>query len=320
MRSFLHLADEPRLVLMGSWQEVLGEGCGWLVFDPKERLTNDKWFTDDCESVRCLLSFATGKSVPFLWKDKFVDETTLERTYYGWQRVPVERGHVLAPLPLGGTIESLRFGQYVCKAMPSMLAQLQAISSEHDVSWIMSPIWTASGTFADDKLALACVSVERLTQAHQQARRRQVQSGGEYTQGWLQQQASEQLRGALLLCLESEVTRLGIQADVAGVLRKRIDNLTQLPNANKLESTFADLGIALTEQERATISTRNKCLHGVRTLGANHGLAALGSEIERFETLVSIVQKAVLKLLNYTGPYVDYADRPTTGNFPIKFL
>lgn len=320
MQSFLRLADEPHLTLMGSWQKVVGEECGWLVFDSKELLTDDKWFGSDCDSVRFLLSFVTCRWVPFLWRDTYVDESTIERIYYGWQRVAIERGLIPAPVPLGGTIESLKFGTDVLKAIPGMLASLRALSGDYDVAWIMSPIWTAAGSFADDKLALACVSLERLAQSHIELRKRQATGYGNAEPGLLPKEAAQSVRDALLQCAKAEAAKLGIQNDAAKVLEQRIGNITQTPNANKLEKIFADLRIDLSKKDRMTISTRNKCLHGNRTMQANPGLAALGSEIERFDTLVTLVQKAILKLLGYRGPYVDYGERPANDNFPIKFL
>lgn len=319
-RGFLRLADEPRLTLMGSWQTVVGEECGWLVYDSKELLPDDKWFGNECDSVRFLLSFLTCKCVPFLWRDTYIDDSSIERIYYGWQRVTTERGLIPAPVPLGGTIESLKFGRDVLTTMPGMLASLRALSDDYDVAWIMSPIWTAASSFADDKLALACVSLERLAQSHIDVCKRQASLCGNPAPSWLSTEAATSLREALWQCAKAEVAGLGIQADAAEILEKRIGNITQTPNANKLEKVFVDLGIGLSKKDRTTISTRNKCLHGNRTMRANPDLGVLGSEIERFDTLVTLVQKAILKLLEYRGPYVDYGARPAHGNFPIKSL
>jgi len=65
---------------------------------------------------------------------------------------------------------------------------------------------------------------------------------------------------------------------------------------------------------------RNDCLHGRRTLGDADSLDDIRVEVARFDTLRTLINKAVLARLGFRGPYVDYAARPTSGPFPVRNL
>lgn len=47
-------------------------------------------------------------------------------------------------------------------------------------------------------------------------------------------------------------------------------------------------------------------------------MSALDKETEYFDRLRMLLTKFVLKLCEYPGPYIDYASRPTSGNFEVK--
>ena len=46
----------------------------------------------------------------------------------------------------------------------------------------------------------------------------------------------------------------------------------------------------------------------------------LDQSIEYFDRLRMLITKFVLKLCDYRGPYIDYASRPSAGNFDVRRL
>ena len=81
-----------------------------------------------------------------------------------------------------------------------------------------------------------------------------------------------------------------------------------------------DQGITLTTQENDTIEKRNVPLHGRPTLRDASDLIELNDEGQRFDCLRVLITKGILSLLKYRGPFVNYAARPMSGNFPIERL
>ena len=122
------------------------------------------------------------------------------------------------------------------------------------------------------------------------------------------------LRTALKEVSDSE----GLTADVARIVGKRIDNLFQPTNNDRLVMVFEELGIPLGEAEREAISNRNKSMHGKPTLKDGKDTSQCHDELRRYDILRTLIGRAMLHLLGYDGPYVDCAARPDAGNFPIR--
>jgi hypothetical protein len=85
-------------------------------------------------------------------------------------------------------------------------------------------------------------------------------------------------------------------------------------------SSGFELGVDLTEEERAIIGNRNDSLHGRATLLDGSDPICLHDELRRFDVLRTLIHRAVLSLLDYDGPYVDYGARPATGTFQFVRL
>ena len=106
------------------------------------------------------------------------------------------------------------------------------------------------------------------------------------------------------------------KTELREVVEARINQITDPPNSAKLRAPFVDLGLQLTPDEEEAIQKRNDALHGRQTSGSE--LSALDKEAEYFDRLRMLLTKFVLKLCDYPGPYIDYASRPTTGNFEVN--
>jgi hypothetical protein len=200
-----------------------------------------------------------------------------------------------------------------------MFARFRDISGGYDIDFISSPIWAAFDTYADDKLAFACVSLERLATAHDEFLK--MNSG-------LVPAAEEFLTaeqgGALKPVLQAVVKALAAPLKLAPeaqriLIEKKINNIHAAPNADKLTEVFTFLGLDLSPQEKKAIDFRNRTLHGRRTMKET-SLAAVAEETRRFDILRTLVNKAMLRLLRYDGPYLDCGSPTESRTFSIKTL
>ena len=98
-------------------------------------------------------------------------------------------------------------------------------------------------------------------------------------------------------------------------MQAKINQMTAPPNSAKLRAPFVDLQIVLSPEDEEALRKRNDALHGRQYSGSE--LAVLDKEAEHFDRIRMLITKFVLKLCDYKGPYIDYASRPTSGNFGI---
>jgi len=313
-RGSLTLVEDPRLRLVGAGREHFGQRSAWLC--PVGELDaggDTRWVSEVADDARRLLAFLAGRRVPFLWKDEFVDDDALRRTYYGWHALPRGPSSHLQPVPLGVTCEALTHSHEVTPQLPGVFARMRAIREKYDIDWVISPVHQARFSYVDDKLAPASVSLERLRQAHQDA----TGSGKDPKLQPEEKGVMDSVRRAVKGVLEQSS---GASAELRANIERNIGGLCRSSNAGKLVQVFADLGIELSGKEVKVIQMRNKALHGSRTLTGSGKGRDVGGELERFETLVTLIHKAILVLLGYEGPYVDYSDRRPGENYPVKYL
>src|SRR5205814_2162271 len=121
---------------------------------------------------------------------------------------------------------------------------------------------------------------------------------------WTKSQGKE-IRKALLDCLKTKASEVGLDDQQLRVLTNRINQLGQMPNADRIEAVFSDLGIELTEAEKGVLGNRNNALHGKRTLVGDADSTGVSGELERYDSLRMLVHRAVLTILQYNGPYYD---------------
>jgi hypothetical protein len=319
LRCSLTLSEQPLIKIVAGgprWQTCQLKHA-WMAVD--DTVPVDDWnLSADCRAASSFLSFILGVRTPFLWQDTLQNKNRLSRVYYGWQRAKTDRPFVPQPLPLGGVVEALQHGPTVVDALPRLFKTFLELHKAYDIDWIVSPLWYALDAFADDKLALACVSLERFVAAHTEYSNsddiRQTQ-----TVFWSKQQG-EHVRQAMQTALQTAAKEVQLANDKVEILGKRISQFGQMTNADRMTAAFDVVGLRLTEAEIDAIKKRNVCLHGNRSLKDSGNLVEMNEEMGRFDTLRMVIYKAVLSLVGYEGPYIDYAERPSQGNFPIKIM
>jgi hypothetical protein len=314
-RSILRLSTVPTLTLYRpSHPRVQGAWLAYKATGTSGPLCYDK----QCEDVRRFASFLTGRRASFLWKDTFTDDSRLSRLYFGGDCQHREATGIEQPVPLGRSREALLRGREVVERLPDLFVRFRGLHPAYNVEWIASPLWYANAGFLDDKLALACVSLERLAAAHHDALKQDAVRSSK--KAFLSREQSRALREALKRELRLVGVAHQIPEETVGILDKKIDNIHQIPNADKLARVFADVGISLTAAEQRVLHSRNECMHGRATLADTGDGRGSGDEALRFDTLRTLINRAMLSLVGYDGPYVDYSERPAEGNFPIKMM
>ena len=265
---------------------------------------------------RGFVSLLLGCRTSFFWRDEFLSKETLRRTYFGTERVTLERlKSVLSPLPFRGSKESLRFAKEVVEHIPALFDSYLRVNPHFDLAFILAPLWSAPNGLLTENLALACVSLERLASAWQVG----LRVGGAKREFWSKTQR-DKVCDTLKDRLKAIAADVSLTPTQVSVLEKRLDQLGAVPNADRLVEVFKALELPLSEFEREVVNDRNKALHGRPTLDRSRESPNYDAEVLRFDTLRMIVMKAVLGLLQYRGPFINYAARGPQTDFPVEFL
>ena len=93
------------------------------------------------------------------------------------------------------------------------------------------------------------------------------------------------------------------------VVENRIGDMLKPPNSMVLEKAFESVGLELSELEKQYLKLRNRALHGESVL-ENLKLESIELEQNRVDTLRTLINKAILKLIAYEGTYCDFGVEP----------
>lgn len=248
-----------------------------------------------------------------MWRDTFIGPDRLTRLYMRGHGRHREINGSEQPFPLARTTEMFKHGRDIVRQLPAMFARFTELRSSYDVEWIASPIWMAYESYVDDHLALACVSLERLATAHSSHQKKV--DGASKAKPFLSPAVFDDLRKEMMAALDTVAERHAMLGEVKTIISRKIGSMNQPPNADKLSAVFTDVGIVLTDAEKRVLENRNRSLHGTRTMADAKEPNAVGDELQRFDTLRTLINRALLTILGYTGPYTDYSSRPDKGNF-----
>ncbi len=315
LRRSLNLSDCGDLaVYEAGWRVNLSDGA-WLTYDLDGKVNETTSYPP--ASYCGFISLLNGRHTPILWRDSFIDCSTLQRVYFGTNRVQLGKFNSIFPnLPFRRFMEPHDVQQFV-EQLPALYATYLQVTQVMDLSFVLSPLWSACDSLLTDRFALACVSLERLAEAWKKspagktARRKK--------QFWNATQSCK-IRKALGGIVDAMATETLLEVNQIKVLKNRIANLGQRTNSDQLTAIFDDFRIALSEPEKAVIAHRNSSLHGKPTLRDRDSLSEIDAEVLRFDLLRMAIAKAVLVLLRYRGPYIDYAARLSHCEFPIEYL
>ncbi len=313
----LILTESPKLQIIPCEKVAVADGC-WMAYEA-EAPANMRMPPAACEDARAFISFLVGRNIPFLWTDRFPGGDRLVRMFHGSHRPPANIIGNEQPLPIGVIADAFEHGCKIGPQLPALFEKFKQVRAEYNIEFISSPIWTAFDSFTDDKLTHVCVSLERLATAHADWLKAHPDKAPP-PEIFLTDVQGKTIRDLFRASLKAVATALGIAPKTVKILdEKRIGNIHETPNADKLKQVFTDLGITLTVEENKTLGNRNRTLHGNATLGGT-SLADVAAEMKRFDILRTLISKAMLRLLDYTGPYMDYGDRPTNKGFSIKTM
>ncbi|MBX3421965.1 MAG: hypothetical protein KF752_10475 [Pirellulaceae bacterium] len=335
-RSRILLSNSPKIELYGANGLVTTRPASWVSYGRSPVASETDWVGHE---ERSFISFLNGDMVAFPFADTFLNDDLITRTYFGPVRCRQsnneENEPLHAPLPMFG-VERFEFGHEVLERLPKLYEEFKKNSELVDFVGILHPIWTALHGVLDDRLALASLSIERLasiwTKSRMQIRPEldcntsQIWSNRPLLKGIrrelltaVQELVSQTLVSRLRTHLESsDLTGIDEAAlfELSGVLEARLSNLTGAPNSAKLQLPFQEVGLLLNSNEVSAIKQRNAALHGSDQGATSLAVRDEGNRV--FDTLRVLVNKFILKLCGYDGPYVDYSSRPDSGNFAIE--
>ena len=349
-RCSIILSDAPRVALGGANCQVKCQPGGWLAFGNAPVAT-------ECEvgafPEQNFVSFLNGTKVGFHWADQKTNPNIIRRTYFGWEKSRKPDGDRVdhQPLPIMAGIEVFEYGEEVRDLLPGFFSEFVQRSQQIDFAIALHPLWTALNSVLQDRLALASVSLERIVSIWDDCRQQILNGsptsdrsfwknkpllkkirkavldrlnsfrGNNHKEGFLQR-VTNSLLESLALMIGGESCRTLTdkeRKELFDVLTSRINHLTQIPNSARLRRPFEDLEIALTSRDEEAILKRNTALRG-RHEGTGMDLESLDLSAEYFDCIRMLITKFVLKVCDYEGPFIDYASRPTTGNFEIQRL
>lgn len=346
-RCSIVLSESPTVKLVNGNSLIKCSPSGWLSFEtaPTELDCHIAAFAE-----QTFVSFLNGDKIPFHWADRRPTKGIIRRTYFGWvkSRGPEIPEALRPPLPILNGVELFSHGEQVLTLLPALFENFVKKYSDIDFPLILTPLWTGANTVLQDRMALASVSLERISSQWKIAK---LEEAGNRQSVWKKRTLLKSLRKLLgkvagdfladvttlekcektvieklkravrdfLLsdcCREiSEVERKELQ----DVILSRIGNLTSPPNSASLQQPFLDLGIELRDDERDAIKKRNDALHGEKGPRSND-IKYFDQETEFFDILSVLITKFVFAICEYEGPYIDYASRPSNGNFEVKRL
>ncbi len=316
LRNRIILQERPRLtVYLGSTTPGTDKGV-WLV-DEAPSPESERVASKGAEDARAFLSFLVGRNLPFFWRDTFTD-CAVRRLYEGALRPHAPILGNEQPLPLYHVREAFQIGAPIGYGLPRLFERFRKVRNDYNLDFVLSPIWTALDGYVDDKLAEASVTLERLSTAHADYLKHSGSAPGKVK--FLTKKQGAALREALQEAARQVAADEHIPDEVLTIINRKIGNIHQPPNADKLERIFTDVGLTLRADEEGAIADRNRTLHGRATLGDRENLQAITEELRRFDVLRTLIHKAVLRLLDYKGPYMDYGDHLDGKAYTIREL
>ncbi len=315
MRRFCPLSIDPFLTLYSTNNNIhkIDREASWLVFDSTmmPKIINIWYTPDECMDVLSLLSFLIGKRLKFLWMDQSLDDSQIIRTYYGAQNIDDNQKGYLGYQPI--PFKTLEYRQQVTGSLPALYKKYRSLRKFIFLDWIVGPLWYARKAYLNDNLSFACLSLERFAAAHKNFIKN---NPGQQTpkKKFLTRQQLENLKQVFQSAIETK--KLILDENKIKIIEDKIGSFNQKTNPDMLIAALEFDGLTVSDQELEVIKKRNDCLHGRQTLqGSDYQ-----DEINRFDTLRTLIHKAVLARLEYRGPYIDYAARPSSGEFPINNL
>jgi len=222
----------------------------------------------------------------------------------------------LPPLPLLYS-SGPNLAQGVVGQLPALFATYLRIHGTIDLTFILAPLWSAPDGFITDLLALACISLERLAE---EWKHYSHNSGAHPNSKFCSKWQSRKIRSALKKALDDAIIADPQLATAPiEIIKGRIDSqLCQQPNADRLIGLFNSIGVKL-DDDKACVENRNRALHGNRTLLDCGDTGTIDAEILRFDIIRMMIIRAVLSVLDYRGPYINYAARSPQKDSPIEW-
>ncbi len=313
-RNKLDLQADPAIVVYRGETHNATIGGSWILTE-EEQPEPSTLATPAVSDAKSFLSFLVGKRLPIYWWDVFPNRSTIKRSYVGTQKEVASPNGMEQPLPLasiGGAYSSAR---EIGPRLSNLFLRYRTIRKRLNLDFIMSPIWAAYDSMIEDRLALACVALERFATAQKDFGN--SDKLGHSKSPLLEKRVARKLRSRLLKALEEVGSEGSIAAESQRIIRAKLEHIGERPNADKLEQAFTGLGVELNADEQNVLSNRNRVMHGNKTLNG-YDLRSVSEDNLRFDILRTLIHKGMLSLLDYEGVYLDYSHRDEFTMYSIR--
>jgi hypothetical protein len=132
----LILSESPNLqLIIRSDKCAIADGL-WMAFEgdvPEDIRT----MPDICEDARAFVSFLVGRCVPFLWNDRFIDDTHLLRMFHGFARLSENILGNEQPLPLGRIVGLVKYASVLGPQLPILFEKFIQLRIEYNIEFII---------------------------------------------------------------------------------------------------------------------------------------------------------------------------------------
>jgi hypothetical protein len=177
----------------------------------------------------------------------------------------------------------------------------------------------ADSDFLNMKALKLVITMEMLAHAHLRA------THAEEFEMILSPSELQACRAALKAAVKEVLRSNSVDASRAGRIGNRVTELSRRPFDEILERLFSGLGLEITREDReAFASCRNSLAHDGQFWSSEtppDPRCHFRNQWEEYFFLESMANRAMLRLLDYNGPYLDWrldGNRPVEGQVPVR--
>ncbi len=269
-------------------------GCAWLETSKK---LDDGSFIRAAWDLKDLGQLVLGEQVDVLWAE-FAEGGGRWRRLFCHCR-PYLR---VSPEPMTPTGDP-----GTTPGLADLFDSFRTLADQYRLHEVAEQLLRSNYVYLNDKRRELALTLETLADSHDRAARK-----GAKPQPPVPKRAYRKVLPKLRMILRDN---LGAHEEGLKILGERLASSLNAPtNQAKHLSFLNGLGMTLTKEEEEAVLGRNPALHGAPFIPLGATPQEVHNEVRACWILRTLLNKAVLRILGYRGPYVDYG----TPGFPDR--